>query len=539
MKGEVNDFGDFTNISLDEKKAQGGAGEIWTIKGHLEFVAKIYHPTTNLEVYEKKINAMIANRPGFGNELVKSTLYPECTWPVSAISDRGKFKGYIMPQIDFQNSRNLERFLQKKSRIVDGLSNFVGHRFNIAHNLALNVKKIHERHHLIVDLKPKNIMVQKEHLFVSILDTDGFKISSKIGEIYPAQQFTPDYIAPEFLKKRPQEVSIEQDLFALAVIIFRLINNGLHPFQSSMKRSSKTIQQMIEKRYYAYGLNGPGNLIPSKFSEHLYWPKEMIHAFDQAFRSRRRPSAQDWQNLLTKYTSPRFGLVSKCEINKHHILYNGVCAQCSVIAKLNAQSENKTKSSSFSKNRGLQKVRAASSKINKSTTKPLNQANLVLPTNPKHTVKRFKVNLIRKASVWTLIIFFTLTVSTDLALFKLSWTSYIEKRLQLHPFWSLFYLSTIFWCLYRFWRGVPARDCPNCGSYAGALKYQKSYKDFVKWKHQTKAGNPDKRYKSNSKLYLLTSSWICRHCTSNIIFQHQLSERPNRFTPIDTKRTQP
>ena len=106
---------------------------------------------------------MIDNKPDFVTHKLFGKLYPECTWPISRIEDSGKFKGYIMPQIDFPSSATLGRFLNKKSRDVDGLTGFLGHRFTIAHNLALNVSKIHQRNHLIVDLKPHNILIQKQN----------------------------------------------------------------------------------------------------------------------------------------------------------------------------------------------------------------------------------------------------------------------------------------------------------------------------------------------------------------------------------------
>ena len=59
-------------------------------------------------------------------------------------------------------------------------------------------------------------------LFTAIFDSDGFSIKSKNFN-FPAKQFTPEYIAPEFIKKKPEETDKEQDHFALAVIIFQLL----------------------------------------------------------------------------------------------------------------------------------------------------------------------------------------------------------------------------------------------------------------------------------------------------------------------------
>lgn len=52
------------------------------------------------------------------------------------------------------------------------------------------------------------------------------------GERFPAGQFTAEYLAPEFQKtgKVPEKQEEWQDRFALAVILFQLLNFGLHPY---------------------------------------------------------------------------------------------------------------------------------------------------------------------------------------------------------------------------------------------------------------------------------------------------------------------
>ena len=54
MRGDNTDVGDFSSFSLGEK-SQWRRGEIWTIKKHPNFVAKIYHDHVDFSEYEKKI----------------------------------------------------------------------------------------------------------------------------------------------------------------------------------------------------------------------------------------------------------------------------------------------------------------------------------------------------------------------------------------------------------------------------------------------------------------------------------------------------
>ena len=59
LTGDKNEFGDFSRIKLDEMKARGGAGSIWTVSGQKNIVAKIYHKDVNIREYQPKIEAMI------------------------------------------------------------------------------------------------------------------------------------------------------------------------------------------------------------------------------------------------------------------------------------------------------------------------------------------------------------------------------------------------------------------------------------------------------------------------------------------------
>lgn len=518
-RGDVTAFGDFSKLLLSENIARGGAGEIWTLENHPNFVAKIYHKSVKKKDYEIKINEMLDNRPAFDLHKVGNSVFPECTWPVSLIRDNNQFSGYIMPKIDFNSGVTLERFLNKRSREVDNLHEFAGWRLNIAYNLSLNVGKIHKNGHLIVDLKPQNCFVQKDKFYVAILDSDGFSIKSNNGLVFSAKQFTPEYVAPEFISKKPEHATLEQDLFALAVIIFRLVNNGIHPFQAGMKRGQKTIHEMVEKKLYAYSLKGPGRLVPSRFSEHLYWPVELREAFDQAFLSKSRPGTTDWKKLLIKYTSSDHGIVGRCNSVEDHITFEGVCPKC--IGNLNFQ--HKTERRQINSRPKLAQKQSAVSNQN-------------IKKNNSHL---FKINLIKKtllsSSIFYFIVFsFYLFLTLDQINFKI-----LSKIIFDHYILNISFFCILSVVFYIFNRGIPQRDCPSCGAYAGSLAFRSEHQTFIKWLHQTKLGKPDQRYTNNPQMYSLVTDWHCPYCASAILFTHELSPYPNKKTPIISKSFSP
>ena len=61
-------------------------------------------------------------------------------------------------------------------------------------------------------------------------------------------------------------MAIEQDLFALAVVIFQLLNFGIHPFSGliSSGDSATTTDEKVSKGYYPYGAKSHPSIKPIK-----------------------------------------------------------------------------------------------------------------------------------------------------------------------------------------------------------------------------------------------------------------------------------
>ena len=81
--------------------------------------------------------------------------------------------------------------------------------------------------------------------------------------------------------KKPEDLGLQQDNFCLAVIIFRLLNNGLHPFQSKIKSGKNlgTIQDLINKEAYGYGVKISKKFGPAVQSIHEFFPKNIKRTF--------------------------------------------------------------------------------------------------------------------------------------------------------------------------------------------------------------------------------------------------------------------
>ena len=336
--------GSFEKITLGELINKGGAaGRIFEVKEHSALVAKIFHSLSKSSTNREKLQAMLQNRPAFspalknGKEFVMDggEKYIQIAWPEALLENESGFcVGYMMPRVDLSLAASLDHFMQKATRTKLQLPENYEYRIRIACNLSAMVAALHEKGHYIVDLKPSNVYVYKESMLISMLDCDGFSIKGE-KDRYPAEFVSEEYIYPEGMNQGCDEMGEEQDKFALAVIIFKLLNNGIHPFSGTLRKSGTpnlTIQERIAQNHYAYGSWADLYQAPHPYSIHDYFAKETLELFDRAFvRGMKRPSAQEWEIHLRKL----IGNLRKCKKNHNHVYFTSKgCGLCMMEEKI-------------------------------------------------------------------------------------------------------------------------------------------------------------------------------------------------------------
>src|SRR5690606_2920562 len=118
---------------------------------------------------------------------------------------------------------------------------------------------------------------------------------------------------------------------ALAVVIFRLLNFGIHPFtgKPASQRVPTDIPGRIRAGCYAYGRTPNPAMAPSPVSGHALMPGELREMFDRAFGGRSRPGAEEWAGLLARYARRDGGQLVRCTRNPAHQHFSGLaCAAC-------------------------------------------------------------------------------------------------------------------------------------------------------------------------------------------------------------------
>lgn len=328
-----------SQIDTRTKLGRGATATIYNLTfGGESWAAKIYHQDRGLN--SEKILAMLANTPSNTKITVDGRNYPQFAWPAAQLKDRyGAQVGYLMPLVDVNDSYTLDHYydqgLFKKLNRPEEAA--LSYKLEIAQNLSALVAELHKHQHHFIDFKPQNIRVFRRTHVVTLLDCDGFSIFGN-SRRYPAELLSTDYIAPEAQRRNssPADLAEPQDRYALAVILFQLLNRGTHPFQGIVTVADVTVSTNDEKAaagLYPHGLVSNTRIKPRPQSTHHLWPDETRALFDQAFTTgspSARPSAEDWANHFQLLLSTK--TLVRCERfpnELEHIRFKGKgCPTC-------------------------------------------------------------------------------------------------------------------------------------------------------------------------------------------------------------------
>lgn len=248
----------------------------------------------------EKLQAMLSNPPQHG--VVANTQIPQFAWPRAlVIAKSGRYVGFLMPLISHTESTSLVPYITAS----EGLRQLSPHerslpsRYVLCRNLAVALRDLHGAGHAMVDLKDQNLRVYRRTLFLTVIDTDGCRICNRIGgQVYPAEQYSPGYIAPEALKGSapPSALGQSQDLFALAVLIFQVLTFGVHPYQGVAASMGKSNDEGVLTGIYAYSGQSPMNQYKVAGCKLDCLDDNTLKLFERAFLGHpdQRPTAAQW-----------------------------------------------------------------------------------------------------------------------------------------------------------------------------------------------------------------------------------------------------
>jgi TPR repeat protein len=327
-------------VQIDKARTlgQGATAEIFAVDfDGRACAAKIYLDPSAFN--EAKILSMLGNPPGGLYTSLHGRNYPLFAWPEAILSDSGKAVGFLMPAIDPNHAFPLDFYFDKTlfNRLGSPSEAALSYRLEIAANLSSLIAGLHAQGHHFIDIKPQNIRVLRGIHVVTLVDCDGFSICSLSGARYPAELMSTDYVAPEAFRSHasPGSLGEQQDRYALAVILFQLLNGGTHPFQGILgdrRAQAATNDEKAAAGLYPHGLAINPLIAPRPSSTHACWLESTRVLFDRAFIGGEddRPSASDWSDHFNELLSTK--ALVRCDVRPndlgHMCFRDKPCAGC-------------------------------------------------------------------------------------------------------------------------------------------------------------------------------------------------------------------
>ncbi len=98
-------------VRLGKLIKSGGAGSVYFLADDPSRVAKLYHPQTDTAYYQRKLSAMLAQRPEIPAPAEGESIV-QLAWPDYLLYDeRKRVVGFVMPVLDTQRTIELEYIL--------------------------------------------------------------------------------------------------------------------------------------------------------------------------------------------------------------------------------------------------------------------------------------------------------------------------------------------------------------------------------------------------------------------------------------------
>jgi len=326
-------------LTLSTPLAAGGEAIIYVVDGGL--VAKVYHQWQPYRA--AKLAAMLANPP---SALLQGT-HVAIAWPCELLYDghtRDRVVGFLMPRVGGMQPI-FEFYIPKARRASCPLFTY-RYLLITGRNLAWAVRAVHQRGYVIGDINESNILVRDTGQ-VTLVDTDSFQVRDPHSDtLFRCPVGKPEFTPPELYDCHFATIdrTVEHDLFGLGVLIFRLLLEGVHPFDGVYTGAGEApqLEERIAAGHFPHGkhLQAPYHPKPSAVPFAVLPPavqKLCLQCFENGFRDpTARPTADEWVHALESSAEN----LQQCTENPSHCYDNHLpaCPWCERAARLGRDS---------------------------------------------------------------------------------------------------------------------------------------------------------------------------------------------------------
>jgi len=328
-------------VKLGPVIGSGGAGVVFRDASDSGYAIKLYESREKANSLKAKLEAMIRNPLPWARATSHGRVYVQLAWPTDLIElDDGQIVGVRMPYLPSNESDDVEFLLRPHTRREHMLDERFALRIVAAGNLAALVDKLHAAGYCMPDLKPANIRIYRDSSLLAVFDCDGMGVFGAGGRRFLAGEATPEYMAPE-AKGDPGVAGASgppQDQFALAVTIFQLMNEGLHPFQGVPIPGMAVPhdnQQRIDLGLYPHGRQSLANMKSNLQSLHPWFEERTVDLFERAFgKASGRPTAAEWSEHLRELAPGSSLGLRACPEGSGHLHFSKGCGHCELKKRL-------------------------------------------------------------------------------------------------------------------------------------------------------------------------------------------------------------
>lgn len=310
--------------------AGGGEGRIYQVATDSRLVAKVYHHPTS--IHEKKLALMVANPwPG----AAAPQAHHPIAWPLDLLIDNKshRFVGLLMWRVT--GMFPIYKFYTPQTRRVVCPKFNYRYLHRVARNITALVDVAHSRHIVMGDINESGLL-GGDNALVTGVDADSFQICDPCtGRLYRCEvgkgDFTPAELQGQDLSKVDR--SVEHDRFGLAVIVFRLLMEGAHPFDGKFEGigDPPPLEARISSGHFPHGRKrvpwSPKPVAPPFAILHPTLQQLFIRCFEEGHKNPRlRPDAQTWIRALGE---AEVALIV-CQKNPQHLFGNhlNACPWC-------------------------------------------------------------------------------------------------------------------------------------------------------------------------------------------------------------------
>ena len=315
---------------------RGGEASVYTVSGRMDWAGKIYHNPT--DEHAGKLAAMLAAPPV---PPPQAGQHVHIAWPISRLLERGddgRVIGYLMPRIE--NAHLIWEIYNPGVRREVCPHFHHGSLLRTARNLAAIVSTLHECGYVLGDLNESNVLVSPQAQ-VTLIDVDSFQTPAH-DRLYRCRVGRPEYTPPELQGVAFADVDRlpQHDGFALAVLIFQLLMQGIHPFAGRCREPSGTdsIAARIAAGDWPYAWTRTVSTQPSPHAPPWFvLPPSVQELLRRCFEDAHaepdlRPSAAQWQHALEEAEHE----MTTCSVDAQHVFHRRLdrCPWCGPLSAI-------------------------------------------------------------------------------------------------------------------------------------------------------------------------------------------------------------